>query len=222
MAEVPKKLTRVSFVGVSNLPPQKANELAAALQRIVTVTAAAHNACDDKRIDVAATFKRLGELAELRDVVARVAVLAREEAELGAPTLRADLDALADRIAQHADSLRRAFSVYVEDHPQRGALASGIFQSLLYLAQETIDLLRVSDRGACAKLAAFVITARAAAQEVRAAQSMAALQKASHNLMETSKTISKRFKYRSELFDDINFEQRVEKATKSLELATSM
>ena len=222
MNEAPKKLTRVSFVGVSNLPPQKAAELGAALQRIVSATAEVHNACDDTRIDVDSTFKRLGTLVELRDVVARVAVLAGEEVALGAPTLHAELSTLADTVAQQADYLRQAFTQYDEHHPQRGAFAIGIFRSLLHLAQGTIDLLRASDRGACTKLAALVSTARAAAQEVHDANSIEALQQATHNIQETSVMISKRFHRRAELFDDPEFERKVTKATTAAELATSM
>jgi hypothetical protein len=67
--EAPKKLTRVSFVGVSNLPPQKANELAAGLQHIVAAAAEAHNACDDARVVVDAKYARLASLTQLGDVV---------------------------------------------------------------------------------------------------------------------------------------------------------
>jgi len=221
MKEAPKKLTRVSFEGVSNLPPHKANELGAALQRIVAVAAEAHNACDDARMDVAATFKRLGSLVELRDVVARVAVLAGEEAALGAPTLRAELDTLAQSIARHADSLLKNFAQYEERHPQRGALANAIFQSLLHLAQETVDLLRVSDHGACEKLVALITSGRVAAQEVCDADSAAVQQAATYNLRETCLIISKRFKNRAELFNE-SMVSKVSRANSILEEASSM
>lgn len=218
----PKKLTRVSFVGVSNLPAQKANELGSALQRIVTAAAETHNACDDARIDVDAKFTSLVTLAQLGDVVERVSSLASEEASLGAPFLREELTSFAKRIAQHAESLRKGFSEYNQRHPQRAKLASGIFQSLLLLAQDTIELLRISDRGTCAKLSALVVAARTAAQSVNSANSLESLQRATNNMLESSVTISKRFQRRADVFDEGDHARKVEKATKALELATSM
>lgn len=201
---------------------KKANELGTALQRIVTAAAETHNACDDARIDVDAKFMSLVTLAQLGDVVERVSALASEEASLGAPFLREELTAHAKRIAQHAESLRRGFCEYNQRHPHRAKLAAGIFQSLLQLAQDTIELLRISDRGTCAKISALVTTARSSAQQVAAAANMEVLQHGSHALVDACGALSSRFLRRAEVFDNVDYVAKIEKATKILELATSM
>lgn len=213
-----RKMSRIGFVGVSNLPSQKAQDLGNSLQLIVTAAADVHKAVDDERMSIDERCKRIESLAGLGGVVTKVASLICEEAMMcTVPTVREELVRVSDGITRQATALQNDLSAYSNDHPQRGALAKIMFEQLLRFAQESIEFLKTSDRGTVSKLASHVTNARAAAQGVIAARSLDELANAGKFLEEVNTTVAKRFKYRAEVFDDAEITKTVEATTAKLQ-----
>jgi len=143
-----KRTAKVTFTGVTSLPPEKAYALRDALQAIITEITEVHTACDDHKMKVDEKHKALRNLTLLESELTRVEELNKAQVDLcvGDDRLHAELDSLRQKISFEVEKVRDLFRKQSGERKMVSEIAKGIVDGLLNIVQNTIFLLRDADK----------------------------------------------------------------------------
>lgn len=199
-----KRSSRVTFAGVSNLPKEKAQGLANALQKIIYAIVDVYNACDDPKMKVDDRYQRVGSLETLTTDIELVCKLVNEELSQCEPNARSALLPRSETINACAAVLHTTFKSFSNNGQQtvRGELANTIFDNLLKIVEVTIDLLKHADKGAINKMVSSVTEVLVATRRVRDATTITELSEVAPECSFLSIELVKRISHRIAVLPD--------------------
>lgn len=143
-----KRTSKVTFVGICNLPSEKALKLRDILQDIIAQLSALHASCDDAKIQVDERFKKVKDLASLKAHLHTLLSIVQDQVQLCSSSLgesnhgvKEEMQSIHSQIEGNTSELLTLFKD-VDN-------AAGSFQIVDRLLNEvklTVELLRAADR----------------------------------------------------------------------------
>jgi len=141
-----RRSASVSISGSSNLPPEKLLNLSSSINKILQSIVDIYNSCDDGQMQVQEKFRKIAETRYLdKDIDQLIAGLG-EEMNVCSEAIKHEMKPKLVEITQNAKELKFLIVQYSDDSSFRFQTAKAIFEGMLQLINDAIDLLKMADQ----------------------------------------------------------------------------
>eukprot|EP01113_Clastostelium_recurvatum_P010712 TRINITY_DN1536_c0_g1_i1.p1 TRINITY_DN1536_c0_g1~~TRINITY_DN1536_c0_g1_i1.p1 ORF type:complete len:454 (+),score=102.53 TRINITY_DN1536_c0_g1_i1:77-1363(+) len=214
-----KRTARVTFVGVTSLPSDKAYALRDALQAVVTDIADIHAACDDPKMKVDEKFKKLRNLTALETQVDKLDELTKAQVDIcaGDASLHSQLNTIHARVRQAAQTVKSLFHQQKAEAQMKTEIAQQVVDNLLCIVQDVISILRDADRFVVSRIIQMAGMVQRAANEVANAKDVSSLMTAAQTCSLSSIDLAKLVTKRAAVIDDTKAKADLEQSLSTIQ-----
>lgn len=141
-----RRTASVIISGSSNLPAEKLTSLSASINKLLQLIVDIYNACEDSSLPPEEKFKKIADSRSMDKDIDTLIYCLGEEMNICSEPIRNNMKSKFTEVSQNSAHLKRLINDYTGQSSFQAHTAKGIFEGMLQLVNDAIELLKMADQ----------------------------------------------------------------------------